>query len=285
MLSGGLCSGGADDEGAGGGFDDVVGDGVELVDLQDALDLREEPLQQSEVPAGDAGDGSDGLRVGEVLGVEGLAQGAPVALEDEQQLVRAQGPVLVGEADTTVELRVVAELLLQAGHADQDQGDVVAVVAIAQQLQRGGAEPFGLIDDDQLHVVPAVPSAPRLRGDLTDCLQMLLDADIGAGDRLVEFILQHPWGGEHAGGVEHGTTPSEGGVDLGVAVGARTPIGQQVIGLLPVGVAARGECLAHPGRSEAQTDGVAAADSVGELGEAAVLFGHDEALAHLKSSL
>ena len=91
MLSGGLCSGGADDEGAGGGFDDVVGDGVELVDLQDALDLREEPLQQSEVPAGDAGDGSDGLRVGEVLGVEGLAKRAPVSLENEQQFVLSQG--------------------------------------------------------------------------------------------------------------------------------------------------------------------------------------------------
>lgn len=36
-----------------------------------------------------------------------------MTLEDEQQLVRAQGSVLVGEADTTVELRVVTELLLE----------------------------------------------------------------------------------------------------------------------------------------------------------------------------
>ncbi|MGK4422069.1 hypothetical protein ACSLVQ_27860, partial [Klebsiella pneumoniae] len=35
--------GGADDEGAAGGFDDVVGDDVELVDLQDTLNLWEEP--------------------------------------------------------------------------------------------------------------------------------------------------------------------------------------------------------------------------------------------------
>src|SRR5690606_3658110 len=49
----------ADDQGAGGGFDDVVGDGVELVDLQDALDLGEEAFQEPEVPASDAGDGGD----------------------------------------------------------------------------------------------------------------------------------------------------------------------------------------------------------------------------------
>lgn len=61
---------------------------------------------------------------------------------------------------------VAAELLLQAGHADQDQGDVVAVVAIAQQFERGGTEPFGLVDDDQLHVVPAVPPRPDLLGGL-----------------------------------------------------------------------------------------------------------------------
>ena len=34
----------------------VGGDGVEFVDLQDALDLCEESLQEAEVAAGDAGD-------------------------------------------------------------------------------------------------------------------------------------------------------------------------------------------------------------------------------------
>lgn len=53
-----------------------------------------------------------------------------MALEDEEHLVGAQGPVLVGEADAAVELGVVAELLLQPGHADEDQGDLVAVVAV-----------------------------------------------------------------------------------------------------------------------------------------------------------
>src|SRR5690625_7115110 len=69
----------ADDESAGGGFDDVVGDGVEFVDLQDALDLGEESFQEPEVTSGDPGDGGDGLGVGEVLWVEGLSGRAPVS--------------------------------------------------------------------------------------------------------------------------------------------------------------------------------------------------------------
>src|SRR5690606_17851428 len=108
--------------------DDVVGDDVELVDLQHALDLGEEAFEQSEVTAGDPGDGGDGLGIREVLWVEGLTKRAPVSLENELQLVLLQGAVLVGESDSAVELGVVAELLFQAGHADQDQGNLVAVV-------------------------------------------------------------------------------------------------------------------------------------------------------------
>lgn len=60
----------ADDEGAGGCFDDIVGDGFELVDLQYAGDLGEEPFEQPEVAAGDSLDRGDCLGVGEVVGVE-----------------------------------------------------------------------------------------------------------------------------------------------------------------------------------------------------------------------
>src|SRR5699024_12781934 len=83
-------------------------------------------------------------------------------------------------------------------------GDVVAVVGTAQQFQRGGAESFGLIDDDQLHVVPAVAPPPRLWRDLPGRREVLLDADVGAGDGLVELVLQGPWRGQHAGCVENG---------------------------------------------------------------------------------
>ncbi len=37
----------SNDEDACGGFNDVVGDGVELVDLENAIDLREESFEQS----------------------------------------------------------------------------------------------------------------------------------------------------------------------------------------------------------------------------------------------
>ena len=92
MICGGPRSTDADDESAGGGFDDVVGDGVEFVDLQDALDLGEESFQKPEVTSGDPGDGGDGLGVGEVLWVEDLTEGAPMPLQDEEQFLLAQGP-------------------------------------------------------------------------------------------------------------------------------------------------------------------------------------------------
>ena len=49
---------GADYEGLAGGVDDVRGDHVELVDVDDASDLAHEPFDEAEVPAGDAGDGA-----------------------------------------------------------------------------------------------------------------------------------------------------------------------------------------------------------------------------------
>ena len=91
MVDGGARSGDADDEGALGGLDDVVGDRMQLVDLQDAFDLGKESLEETEVPAGDARDRCDRLGVGEVVWVECLAEGPPVPLQDEEHLVVAQG--------------------------------------------------------------------------------------------------------------------------------------------------------------------------------------------------
>src|SRR6218665_1671611 len=80
----------ADDEDAGGGLDHVVGVGLEY-----AIDLGEESFEEAEVAASDAFDGGDGLRVGEVLRVEDLADSLPMAVEDEQEFIAAQGPVVV----------------------------------------------------------------------------------------------------------------------------------------------------------------------------------------------
>jgi hypothetical protein len=63
----------ADNEDAGCGLDDVVGDGFESVDLQHSSDLGEEAFEEAEIAAGDAFDRGYGLRVGEVFGVELLA--------------------------------------------------------------------------------------------------------------------------------------------------------------------------------------------------------------------
>ncbi|WP_165689029.1 hypothetical protein, partial [Mycobacteroides abscessus] len=55
-----------------------------------------------EVTAGDPFDGGDGLGVGEVVRVEGVAELSPLAFEDEQQLVVAEWAVLVCEDSIAV---------------------------------------------------------------------------------------------------------------------------------------------------------------------------------------
>jgi hypothetical protein len=102
------------DEDACSSFDDVVGNGFELVDFQDAGDLWEESLQEPEIAAGDAFDRGDCLGVGEVLGVEGPAQAFPVLVENEVEFLSAEGAVAVGEPEAAVELRVVPESLVDS---------------------------------------------------------------------------------------------------------------------------------------------------------------------------
>jgi hypothetical protein len=65
------------------GLDGFPADDAQSVDLQHAGDLREEPLDEPEVPAGDAVDGGDGLGVGEVVCGQLQAGCCPVALQDE----------------------------------------------------------------------------------------------------------------------------------------------------------------------------------------------------------
>lgn len=83
--------GDADDQRGAGCFDDIIGDGGQLFDLHDPLHLGEQPVDEAEVAAGDPGDRGDGLGVGEVFGVEVLAEGASPAFEDEDQFFLGQG--------------------------------------------------------------------------------------------------------------------------------------------------------------------------------------------------
>lgn len=93
--------------------------------------MGDEPVDEAEVASRDSPDGSDGLRVGELSGVQGLTELVPPAVQDENQLLHDQGPVLVGESTPAAELRVLTELLFDTWHADEDQGEIAAVVLIA----------------------------------------------------------------------------------------------------------------------------------------------------------
>ncbi len=90
----------ADDEDAGCCFDDVVSDGFEFVDFEYSGYLGEEPFEEAEISAGDALDGGDGLGVG----VEGVSEAFPEAVEDEEEFVSSERSVVVGEAEAAVEL-------------------------------------------------------------------------------------------------------------------------------------------------------------------------------------
>jgi hypothetical protein len=125
--------------------------------------LGEEAVDEAEVAVGDARDGRDRFGVGEVLGGQREAELVPVAREYEVQLVGAERPVMVGEADAAVELRVACEAFLQAGHADEDQADRVAVEDVAQLFLAGGLEAVGFVDDEQLDVPHVRGEAPGVR--------------------------------------------------------------------------------------------------------------------------
>jgi hypothetical protein len=84
----------ADDEGLASGVDDFAGQGVQAVDVEDPFDLGDEAGGESEVPAGDPGDGGYGFEGGVVVAVVEVKLG-PVAGEDEGLLIGAERAVVV----------------------------------------------------------------------------------------------------------------------------------------------------------------------------------------------
>jgi hypothetical protein len=109
-----VASDGADDEGLADGLHDFLGDGADLVDFQDAVDLGDVPAGQAEVPAGDAVDRGDGLGGGVVVGVVQVQVG-PLPGQDERLLAGGQRPVVVDEPDAAVELGVAGKALSMPG--------------------------------------------------------------------------------------------------------------------------------------------------------------------------
>jgi hypothetical protein len=83
--------------------------------LKDAFDLHEEAVQEPEVAAGAAGDGGDGLGVGEVSVLEGQAELAPVTGQHEGEFVALQGAVVVDAAAAAVELRIAGQAFPMPG--------------------------------------------------------------------------------------------------------------------------------------------------------------------------
>ncbi len=75
---------------------------------------------------------------------------APVPGEDEGQFVALQRPVVVGEADPAVELGIACHPFFDAGHADEHQAGAGAVELVPEIFQRGGGQPFGFVDDEEL---------------------------------------------------------------------------------------------------------------------------------------
>lgn len=83
----------SDDEATGCDFDEVIGDGFEVVDLEDSGDVDDESYEEAEVAARDASDGVQALGVGEAVEAKRLAHAFPVTFKNEGESVPAEGAV------------------------------------------------------------------------------------------------------------------------------------------------------------------------------------------------
>ncbi|GAA3614066.1 hypothetical protein GCM10022223_32870 [Kineosporia mesophila] len=99
--------------------------------------------------------------------------------QDEGEFVAGQGLVVVGESDAAVQLGVAGQAFFDAGHADQDQAEVVPVEPVAQVFQGRGGKTFGFVDDQKFDVIE---SAPGGRAGLA--VNVLVDADVDAAGEL-----------------------------------------------------------------------------------------------------
>ena len=144
-----MARSGTDEQGFTRCVDDFFCDAVELVNVTDARDLGEEALDKAKVAVGNAGDGSDRLRVREVLGIDSQAELLPAVCQDEGEFLGAEGPVAVGEADAAVQLRLTREAFFDARHPDTNDAHGVAVVVVPNLLECWRFEPVGLVDNEE----------------------------------------------------------------------------------------------------------------------------------------
>ena len=128
-----------------------IGDGFELVDFEDAGDLREKTLEEPEVSTSDPFYYGNCLGISEVIRVESPAQPFPVSVQNKEEFSPAEGAVSMGEAKTAVKLGIVPESLIYAGHADEDHRKMGAVVVVTEEFKGCRVKPFGFVDNEQLH--------------------------------------------------------------------------------------------------------------------------------------
>src|SRR5437870_12622532 len=110
-MAPGRRSGSPNDETCTSRFHDLLGDRLQLVDLEDTAELRQQAMEQAEVAAGDADDGRDGLLICKILVGEHQVEFLPVMGENELHFILAQGTKGVRKADPRIELRIAGQAL------------------------------------------------------------------------------------------------------------------------------------------------------------------------------
>jgi len=80
---------------------------TQRVDVCNALNLREQPVEQPEISLCDADDRSSGLFFGCASGLKGKSPGGPLLAEEEAGLLGLEGPELMHKPHTGIELRLL----------------------------------------------------------------------------------------------------------------------------------------------------------------------------------
>lgn len=160
------------------GIDHVVCDFRQFVDSENSFNLSKQSTQEPEVASCDSGDARHRLSVCEVRPIELQAELLHVACEHERWFIAERWTIVMGEADSAVELRVAGHALFDAWHNDQDRAGVLAIEDITHLLQSGSVETLRFLRNHELQVFPghrALLCAPMLASAEADAAEQLVD--------------------------------------------------------------------------------------------------------------
>ena len=128
--------------------------------------------------------------------------------------------------------------LFDAGHADEDESHVISIKDVPQVFDGGVFQPFGFINDDQLDAFRQRPSAINDPHPGTD---VPIDKNIDLPAQPFEFLLNFARRAADARGEEQGARAGQGGMNLVVGCGIRSPRVQRRLRQVPVGIAPGGQ--------------------------------------------